>query len=244
VDLALRDSGQDEVAEEVAHHLAVVLAHRPALVAVEVKAGPDGGGTGLGAGEVEPPDVLGEDLHGVAVGDDVAVESPVTADGLRQEARIGAGRDPIDEVEGAHDAAGVALPDAHLEGAEEGLRHVTLHHAGVVVEPRVAAPVVQVIRRLVLAACGRLDGAQERVAAVVARHVLHATHEVDGVPAHHVGVLAGGLQRATPPLVMHHVDVGALVRQPALAEVVHGVGLRQHHLHACIHGCVAIDENE
>ncbi|WVZ90189.1 hypothetical protein U9M48_036515 [Paspalum notatum var. saurae] len=209
--LALRDGGEAEVAEEVADHppAAVGLVHLPALPAVEVEPGPDGGGAGLGAGEVEPPDVLGDDLHGVAVGDDVAVEAPVAADGLRQEARVGAGGHPVDEVEGAHDGAGVALADAHLEGAQEGLGHVALRDARVVVEARVVAPAVQVVGRVVLAAGGGLDGARVGVAAGDgdgARHVLHAAHEVDGVAAHHVGVLAGGLQRAPPPRVAHHVD--------------------------------------
>ena len=210
----------------------------PALGAVEVEPRPERGSAGLGAGEVEPGGVVRHDADGVAVGDDVAVELPVAADGPGEEARVGAGGDAVHAVVGAHDAAGVAVADAHLEGPEEGLRHVALRDARVELEPRVVVPVVHVVRGVVLAAGGGLDRAGGRVAAaagVVAGDVLHAPDEVHGVAAGDEGVLAGGLEGAAPPRVAHHVDVGAPVRQPGLAKVVHRTCLRRNSLHSSIY---------
>jgi hypothetical protein len=228
--LALRDGGHAVLAEVVPERPALLL--DPALGAVEVHPGPERGGAGLGGGEVEPGGVVRHDADGVAVGHDVAVEVPLAADGPGQEPRVGAGGDAVHAVVGAHDAADVALADAHLEGPEEGLGHVALRDARVVREPRLVVPVVHVVRGVVLAAGGGLDGAGGRIAGVVAGDVLHAADEVHGVTAGHVGVLAGGLESAAPPRVAHHVDVGAPVRQPALAKVVHGTRLRRNSLHA------------
>ncbi|BAS71689.1 Os01g0296450, partial [Oryza sativa Japonica Group] len=208
----------------------------PEHAAVEVQAGLHGGGGGLDAGVAEPLGVPDHDADGVAVGDDVAVELPVAADGLREEARVGAGRDAVDAVVGAHHAAGVAVPDAHLERPLERLHHVALLDARVERQPVGAVPRVDVVRGVVLAAAGHLDGPGERVGGGGggcggggAVDVLHSADEVDGVPADDEGVLAGGLAGAAPPRVADDIDVGAPVRELGVAQVVHGPDLRRHH---------------
>ncbi|BAT15351.1 Os11g0696501 [Oryza sativa Japonica Group] len=228
--------GGEEVHERVA--VGVVL---PALAAVEVEASLERGGAGLGAGVAEPGGVVGHDADGVAVGDDVAVEAPVAADGLRQEARVGARRDAVDAVVRAHDAAHVAVADAHLEWPLERLHHVALIDARVELEPRVVVPVVEVVGGVVLAARRRLERPRVRVAAggdrLVPGDVLHAADEVDGVAADDVRVLAGRLQSSPPPRVAHHVDVGAPVRQPSLPHVVH-----RPRLQGLVEGGGAVDD--
>jgi hypothetical protein len=75
--------------------------------------------------------VAEEDVDGVAVGDDVAVQAPGPADGAAQERCIDTAGHVIDLVVGAHDTSGATVLDAGAEGDVEGVHQVLCrHHAG------------------------------------------------------------------------------------------------------------------
>jgi hypothetical protein len=85
--------------------------------------------------------VAKEDVDGVAVGDDVAVQAPGPADGAAQERRIGTGGHVVDLVVGAHDTGGAAVLDIGAEGDVEGVHQVLCRHHGERVFRRFAAGV-------------------------------------------------------------------------------------------------------
>uniref|UniRef100_A0A804NJJ5 Uncharacterized protein n=1 Tax=Zea mays TaxID=4577 RepID=A0A804NJJ5_MAIZE len=196
--------------------------------AVEVEAGAERGGGGvLGGARVVL--VAEEDVDGVAVGDDVAVQAPAPADGAAQERRVGARGHAVDLVVGAHDAGGAAVLDAGAEGDVEGVLQVLRRHHGVEVEPVRAAPLVQVVRREVLAAGGEL----EAVAVAAVRGgvgLLEAAHVGGGVARRDGGVLAGRLLAAAPPRVPEDVHVRGPEGEARPPAVVHGARLVGHRL--------------
>ncbi len=91
-----------------------------AEAALEVGAGFDGGGGGVG--HVGCVVVAGVDVgDGGAVADDVAVEVPGVAEVIAEEHGVGAGGRSVDGVVGAHDGLRVGFGDGGAEGGEVGV---------------------------------------------------------------------------------------------------------------------------
>jgi hypothetical protein len=196
--------------------------------ATTVRTSLDGGRDGvLGRGRV--PLRVTHDGDGVAVGGDVPVEAPVPPDRARQQPGVGARRHAVDLRVRAHDAGGAGVDHAAPERRVERVLQVLRRDAGVEAVPRRAIPVLQVVRRGVLAAGRRLQRRARGVAA------LHAAHEGHGVPARDGRVLAGGLLTAAPPRVPEDVHVRGPHGEPLrLPDVEQRPGFTPDRLHASL----------
>jgi hypothetical protein len=157
------------------------------------------------------------DGYGVAVGRDVPVQPPAPPERLGEQVGAGARRHAVDPRVGAHEAAGLGVHDAAPERRVERVGQVLRRHPGHEVVPRHAVPVLQVVRRGVLAARRRL----QRRGDARRRATLQAAHEGDGVLAGRGRVLAGGLLPPPPPRVAEDVHVRRPDGEPLrLAQVV------------------------
>lgn len=145
------------------------------------------------------------------------LESPFVS-GFAQQIAPGASRHAVDLIVGAHQAARLAFLDAAPKRRLEGVGHVLVSHLGIERVPVEGAPLLEVVRGVVLAAGGEHEGA------VVALG-LEAGDVLDGVGGGEGGVLAGGLLAAAPAGVAEDVDVWGPEGEAGLGGVVHGAGL-------------------
>ncbi len=70
-----------------------------------------------------------------AIADDMAAETPVAAQGLLEEEVVGAGRDAIDAIIGAHDGLDLGFGHSRAEGGEIGVLDVVRGGEDVVLVP-------------------------------------------------------------------------------------------------------------
>jgi hypothetical protein len=146
------------------------------------------------------------------------VQAPASPDGHGEQVSVGARRHAVDGRVRAHDAGGLAIDHTALERRVERVGEVLRRHLGREAVPRHALPVLEVVRRGVLAARRRLQHGRRRVSHGAP---LQAADEGGGIPAGHGGVLAGRFLAAAPPRVAEDVHVRGPHGQPLrLADVV------------------------
>ncbi len=135
---------------------------------------------------------------GAAVRNHVALKAPLLAQDVVQQARVGAGGQPVHAVVGAHYALRAALSNRGFEMRQVGLEQVALADARV---EGVAQGFGPAVHRVMF---GGGDGLQ--ILRIVA---LQAVDEVHGHLARQVGILAVGFHAASPPRIAEQVDVGS-----------------------------------
>ncbi len=187
---ALFDGGDDVVG--LGRHIVAVVAADDVHAGLERQGDAFGGGFGVVQG-VGAVDVGG----GAAVRHDIALEAPVLAQMGLQQVGVGAGRDVVDRIIGAHDGIDVGFGDRGAEGRQVGVFEIVRRRADV---------------GLMSGGFGAgVDGEVFRGGdgLVIVRIVaLQAFDEGDAHAAGQVRVFAVGFLAAAPARVAEDVDVG------------------------------------
>ena len=142
--------------------------------------------------------MVGRDVaDGIAVGDDVSLESPLAAQLILQQVLIGACRLAVDRVVGAHDRAGLAFDDGSAERGLVGIDLVVFAHVHIgEVACRLRSAVHgEVLRR----------GNREVVLRIVA---LQSGHVGNTHAAGEERIFAVGLLPAAPARIAEDVQIG------------------------------------
>ena len=150
-----------------------------------------------------------EIIDSIAIGKHNAVEPPLAAQDVHQQAVAGATGDALVAVVGTHHLAHIALLHQRLEGGQIGFPQIAHGDGGIV---GVAERLGPAMHGIVLG-----TGVGLVILVIVALHAQNGLYAQDGIQ---VGVFTTGLLTTSPTRVAEDVDIGTPEGQLGVAGIV------------------------
>lgn len=158
---------------------------------------------------------------GVAIADHETLQSPRISGEVLQQERVTARGYSIQRVVRAHDRTDFCVTDARLKRRQQRLLQVLIADHRVELESRDIVPVLQIVRRKMLAISDDLE-------VTIVHASLQSSDECEHVLTRQIGILTRRLLPSSPSRVSEQVDVRCEKRHAGLTHIVHRACLRRN----------------